>query len=244
MKLASVLTPLSHENLTLAAQTGVDEIVVRYPGPDLSVLDDVQARIESYGMRLGVVEGYLPIENIKLGRDDGTEMAQMKTLVRHLGEIGVPLICYNFMAGTDWIRTSVDCARAGWGQGDGVRPRRPGERPDPRPRAVPGVARAGSQAPGTLEQSRGLPDRDHSRRRRRRGRPGDASRRSTASRNCWATTGCMHSVDGLRAAGEPGPVAAPTRSPSARARSRRWGSTSLPRSDISVSTSRTSISAT
>jgi mannonate dehydratase len=113
VKLASVLTPLSHENLTLAAQTGVDEIVARYPGPDLSVLDEVKARIESYGMRLGVVEGYLPIENIKLGRDDGTEMAQMKTLVRHLGEIGVPLICYNFMAGTDWIRTSVDSPERG-----------------------------------------------------------------------------------------------------------------------------------
>ena len=108
MKLASVLTPLSHENLTLAAQTGVAEIVVRYPGPDLSLLDQSKVRIESYGMQLGVVEGYLPIENIKLGRDNGTEMAQMKTLVRHLGEIGVPLICYNFMAGTDWIRTSVD----------------------------------------------------------------------------------------------------------------------------------------
>ena len=108
MKLASVLTPLSHENLTLAAQTGVDEIVARYPGPDLSLLDQAKVRIESYGMQLGVVEGYLPIENIKLGRDDGTEMAQMKTLVQHLGEIGVPLICYNFMAGTDWIRTSVD----------------------------------------------------------------------------------------------------------------------------------------
>jgi mannonate dehydratase len=113
MKLASVLTPLSHENLTLAAQTGVDEIVARYPGPDLSMLDQVQARIESYGMRLGVVEGYLPIENIKLGRDDGTEMAQMKTLIRHLGETGVPLICYNFMAGTDWIRTSVDSPERG-----------------------------------------------------------------------------------------------------------------------------------
>jgi len=113
VKIASVLTPLSHENLTLAAQTGVAEIVARYPGPDLSVLDEVKARIESYGMQLGVVEGYLPIDNIKLGRDDGTEMEQMKALVRHLGEIGVPLICYNFMAGTDWIRTSVDAPERG-----------------------------------------------------------------------------------------------------------------------------------
>ena len=113
MRIASVLTPISHQNLTLAAQTGVAEIVVRYPGPDLSVLDQLTAQIESYGMRIGVVEGYLPIDNIKLGRDDGTEMEQMKGLVRHLGEIGVPLICYNFMAGTDWIRTSVDAPERG-----------------------------------------------------------------------------------------------------------------------------------
>lgn len=113
MRLASVLTPLSHENLTLAAQTGVEEIVVRYPGPDLTELDAIKARIESYGMRLGVVEGNLPIDDIKLGRDDGTEMEEMKALVRHLGEIGVPLVCYNFMAGTDWIRTSIDAPERG-----------------------------------------------------------------------------------------------------------------------------------
>ena len=113
MKLASVLTPLSDYNLTLAAQTGVEEVVGRYPGPDLSLLDEAQSRIESFGMRLGVIEGYLPIDNLKLGRDDGTEMEQMKALLRHLGELGVPMICYNFMAGTDWIRTSVDAPERG-----------------------------------------------------------------------------------------------------------------------------------
>ena len=53
--------------------------------------------------RRGVVEGYLPIDNLKLGRDDGREMEQMKALLRHLAELGVPMVCYNFMAGTDWI---------------------------------------------------------------------------------------------------------------------------------------------
>jgi mannonate dehydratase len=113
MKIASVLTPVSDENLTLAAQCGVDEIVVRYPGPDLARIDASQARIESFGMRLGVVEGYLPIERIKLGHDDGTEIEELKALVRHLGDLGVPLLCYNFMAGTDWIRTSVDAPERG-----------------------------------------------------------------------------------------------------------------------------------
>lgn len=113
MKLASVLTPLSDHNLTLAAQTGVEEIVVRCPGPDLSELDAIKARVESFGLRVGVIEGGLPIHDIKLGRDDGTEMAQMKALVRHLGDVGIPIVCYNFMAGTDWIRTRVDAPERG-----------------------------------------------------------------------------------------------------------------------------------
>ena len=113
MKLASVLTPLSDHNLTLAAQAGVEEVVVRYPGPDLSLIDDLKDRIESFGLRIGVVEGRLPIDAIKLGRDDGTEMREWKALVRHLGAIGIPIVCYNFMAGTDWIRTSVDAPERG-----------------------------------------------------------------------------------------------------------------------------------
>lgn len=113
MKLASVLTPLDHYNLTLAAQTGVEAIVVRYPGHDLALLDEAQHRIASYGMELGVIEGFLPIERLKLGLDDGTDLARMKALIRHCGEIRVPMICYNFMAGTDWIRTSVDAPERG-----------------------------------------------------------------------------------------------------------------------------------
>ena len=113
IKLASVLSPLSDANLRMAAQSGVEEIVARYSGPDLSSINTNQARIESFGMRLGVIEGGLPIDAIKLGVDDGTELDQMKALVRHLGTIGVPIVCYNFMAGTDWIRTSIDTPERG-----------------------------------------------------------------------------------------------------------------------------------
>jgi len=113
MKLASVLTPLSDENLTLAAQCGVDQIVVRYPGPDLTEFNRMQQRIRSFGMEIGVVEGYLPIDRIKLGTDDGTDLAAMKALIRHLSDLDIRLVCYNFMAGTDWIRTSVDTLERG-----------------------------------------------------------------------------------------------------------------------------------
>jgi len=114
MRLASVLTPLDEHRLALAAQGGVEEITVRYPGPHLEDLLRTKAQIATHGMKLGIVEGYLPIEKLKLGRDDeGAEMAAMKTLLQHLGEAEVPLLCYNFMAGTDWVRTRVDVKERG-----------------------------------------------------------------------------------------------------------------------------------
>lgn len=114
MQLATVLPDLSAAHLRLAAQCGVTEIVSRYPGPRLDDLLAVQKKIEAEELRLGVIEGFLPIEKIKMGRDsDGTELALMKQLVRHLGEAGIPMLCLNFMAGTDWVRTRLDMPERG-----------------------------------------------------------------------------------------------------------------------------------
>jgi mannonate dehydratase len=108
-----VLTPISDENLPLAAQCGVTDVVHRYPGADVATLRAAKQRIASVGMSLSVVEGYLPIEAIKLGVDDGRELALLKLLIRHLAELDVRLLCYNFMAGTDWVRTRLDAPERG-----------------------------------------------------------------------------------------------------------------------------------
>lgn len=113
MRLATVLTPMSPQNLTLAAQCGVTDVVGRYPGPSLDELLKMRDLVESYGMRLATMEGYLPIENLKLGRDDGTELAEMKSLLRNMQKVGIPILCYNFMAGTDWVRTRLDSPERG-----------------------------------------------------------------------------------------------------------------------------------
>jgi mannonate dehydratase len=113
MNLASVLTPLTDENLQLAAQCGVTDIVHRYPGPDPAVLLAACKRIESFGMKCSVVEGYLPIENIKLGRDDGSELRALQELIRQMADLDVRLLCYNFMAGSDWCRTVLDTPSRG-----------------------------------------------------------------------------------------------------------------------------------
>ena len=106
MQLATVLTPINDANLALAAQCGVTDLVARYYGPDVDALSQLLEWAGRYGMRIPVVEGYLPIERLKLGIDDGSDLAAMKTLIRQMGDRGVPLLCYNFMSGTDWVRTN------------------------------------------------------------------------------------------------------------------------------------------
>ena len=114
IQLSTVLTPMSDENLTLAAQCGVTGVVARYSGTNLDDLLEERDRIESFGMKLIAVEGYLPIERIKVGRDDGSNMADMKTLLKNMQRAGISYLCYNFMAGTDWVRTQLDASeRAG-----------------------------------------------------------------------------------------------------------------------------------
>jgi mannonate dehydratase len=114
MKLGTVLTPLSEQNLQLAAQCGVEGVVVRYPGPTLDDVLAVKRKVESHGLQVFAIEGYLPIENIKLGTDhDGSELNAMKALIRHMAATGIPLLCYNFMSGTDWVRTKLDVPARG-----------------------------------------------------------------------------------------------------------------------------------
>jgi mannonate dehydratase len=77
------------------------------------VLKAAIARAASFGLRIACIEGYLPIERLKIGIDDGTEIAAMTRLLEQMSEFGVSLLCYNFMAGTDWARTRVDAPERG-----------------------------------------------------------------------------------------------------------------------------------
>lgn len=113
MRLASVLTPMTDLYLAQAAQCGVTDIVHRFPGEDPQLIRETQQRIAAFGLRWSVVEGYLPIERIKLGEDDGRDLEAMKRLIRTMGQCEIPILCYNFMAGTDWVRTTLDAPERG-----------------------------------------------------------------------------------------------------------------------------------
>lgn len=122
MKIASVLTPINDLYLSWAAQCGVEGIVIRYPGPDLAELTRQQRWIEAYGMKVAAVEGYLPIELAKMGTDaSGAEMREFHQLLRNMSQLGIDCLCYNFMAGTDWVRTQTDILERGGAKVTGFR---------------------------------------------------------------------------------------------------------------------------
>lgn len=109
MRLATVLTPESDLNLKLACQLGVSDLVTRYPGPGVDALQKMKQRVESFGLTVSVLEGYLPIENTILGNDRrDAEIEETIQLIQNMRTVGIPTLCYNFMAGTDWVRTSLD----------------------------------------------------------------------------------------------------------------------------------------
>jgi mannonate dehydratase len=114
MKLSMIVNPFTVQNLQLAAQVGVEEIVLPYPGPGLQPLLAARRMVEAAGMRLAIVERKIP--HLKMvhglpGRD--AEVEQFKALLRDMAEAGLSIACYNWMPGEDWQRTSATVRERG-----------------------------------------------------------------------------------------------------------------------------------
>ena len=107
MRLSMILTPFSEENLQLAAQIGVEEIVLVYPGPEKDSLIKAKRMVDSFGMRLTHIERKLPHDQIvhNLSGRDG-QVEKIKSLIRDMGDLGLEVLCYNWMPSEDWCRTT------------------------------------------------------------------------------------------------------------------------------------------
>lgn len=71
-------------------------------------IQELKATIEQHGLTLEVIESVPVHEDIKLGlmtRD--RYIANFKQTVRHLGELSIHTVCYNFMSVFDWTRTDL-----------------------------------------------------------------------------------------------------------------------------------------
>jgi mannonate dehydratase len=117
IKLALIQEPRLNLRFKLARQIGVNHAIVnvardlsRIPREQyLDTLARIQADCAAAGLTIAGVESHpVPAEKIKLGlpgRDE--EIQNYCAALEALGKLGIPMVCYNFMAGLGWYRTNV-----------------------------------------------------------------------------------------------------------------------------------------
>jgi mannonate dehydratase len=106
---------------TILRQVGVDAAISkldrRFDGEwnnsgdqpwDYAPLHAMKRRYEAEGLELVGIEDYPSMDNARLGapgRDQ--EIEAFCTLVRNMGKLEIPMLCYNWMACLNWVRTDV-----------------------------------------------------------------------------------------------------------------------------------------
>jgi mannonate dehydratase len=122
IELAEILTEASPTPFWRALrQVGVDHAVGVLPRGfadwreaaadlpwDYAPLAVYRQLLEEEGFSLDVIEDNPPMEAIRAGgagREE--ELAQVERLVRNMGRLGIPVLCYHWMAHIGWLRTST-----------------------------------------------------------------------------------------------------------------------------------------
>ena len=80
------------------------------PGEILTIdrLEERKHVIESRGLNWLVIESIPVHESIKLGKPERDELiANYQQSIRNMGEVGILVLCYNFMPVFDWTRTNL-----------------------------------------------------------------------------------------------------------------------------------------
>lgn len=116
IQLAEVLPSHPTPLWRLCKQIGVDAVVSGLGIPengeapwDLAPLRRLKDRFDAAGFAWLVIESSPPMQKIRLGlpgRDE--EIDWFCAMLRHMGALGVPVVCYNFMAVIGWMRTSFE----------------------------------------------------------------------------------------------------------------------------------------
>jgi D-mannonate dehydratase len=117
MILADFLPPKRDRSWDLAKQAGVTHVIARchsrdtglQPPWNLDALRTVHRNFADAGLKLIGLEGdEFDMRRIKLGldgRDEDLELYQR--MLANMGELGIGLLCYNFMATIGWCRTDT-----------------------------------------------------------------------------------------------------------------------------------------
>lgn len=117
IKFCEIFSSTETSRLRLAQQAGLKYVIAGVAGAlakarreeYVDVLTKIRSDFASHGMTIAGVESHpVPAEKIKLGlpgRDE--EIENYKAAILALKRTGVPMICYNFMAGLGWYRTNT-----------------------------------------------------------------------------------------------------------------------------------------
>lgn len=117
MTIADFLPAKPDRSWKLAQQIGVTHAIVKAapeltglnPAWEIGALRALQRRFEAEGFQLAGLEGdEFDMQRIKLGRPGRDEdLEKYRLMLRNMGELGIPLLCYNFMATIGWCRTAT-----------------------------------------------------------------------------------------------------------------------------------------
>ncbi len=123
IQLCELFVPGEDRKIKLARQVGVNYAIVnllstlsKVPREKYSeAIGKVAADFGAAGLKIIGVESHpVPAEKIKLGlpgRDE--EIENYRAVIPALAKAGIPMLCYNFMAGLGWYRTRVDVPERG-----------------------------------------------------------------------------------------------------------------------------------
>lgn len=123
MKLGLFLPACPDIKWELARQLGIKHAIVKaapeltgqLPPWDFSSLKTIRDRFTEQGFKVSALEGdEFDMSRIKLGlpgRDEDIEKYQQ--MLKNMGRLEIPMICFNFMAGIGWFRSKTDILERG-----------------------------------------------------------------------------------------------------------------------------------
>ncbi len=120
MKLAYELEARVSDKWLQARQMGVEHAVAitgpgeKFPFWDYMQLAVLKQRFNDHGFHLAVIEAELPFASIREGTPErDRDIETVLAVIRNMGRLGIPVLCYNWMARIGWLRTSFDTPARG-----------------------------------------------------------------------------------------------------------------------------------
>lgn len=119
MRFAEYVVPPRSAFWQTMKQVGIDDVVSELDRDVESIHDDtgdrpwdyvplarIKESCEAVGLRLSGIEDWPPMDRARLGRPGrDEEIENFCTLIRNMGKLEIPMLCYNWMGVVNWMRT-------------------------------------------------------------------------------------------------------------------------------------------